>query len=104
MKHTDAMELWGLKEWHQAQRGASGEPDETDVALLEPPGEGNGEASEADLRPIAGEYIPSPEEIRATCREIQAEWSEAERRRRAGLHQPAMHRANVRVYRTALCR
>jgi|GEM_PF-4185123 len=28
-------------------------------------------------------YQPTPEEIRAVCREIQAEWSEAERARRA---------------------
>jgi len=104
VKHTDAMELWGLKEWHQAQRGASGESDDSDLALLDPLSSDSGDASDVDMRPIAGEYIPTPEEIQAACHEIQSEWSESERRRRAGLHQPSMHRANVRIYRTALCR
>ncbi len=31
------------------------------------------------------DYVPSPEEIRAACAEIQKEWSEKERRRRAGI-------------------
>lgn len=31
-----------------------------------------------------GKYLPSPEEIRLACLEIQKEWSEKERRRRAG--------------------
>lgn len=30
------------------------------------------------------EYCPTPEEITAECRQIQAEWSERERWRRAG--------------------
>jgi len=30
-------------------------------------------------------YLPTPSEIRRSCREIQREWTEGERRRRAGL-------------------
>lgn len=30
-----------------------------------------------------GTYLPTPEEIRACCQEIQAEWTEAERMRRS---------------------
>ncbi|MCA8988658.1 MAG: hypothetical protein KDA78_13500 [Planctomycetaceae bacterium] len=29
-------------------------------------------------------YIPSPQEIRAACRKIQATWSETEKQRRRG--------------------
>jgi len=31
-----------------------------------------------------GVYLPSPAEINRTCRDIQSQWTENERRRRAG--------------------
>lgn len=45
------------------------------LATLDPP--------EAPAR--SGEYIPTPEEIRAACEAIRATWTEREHRRRAGL-------------------
>ncbi len=35
--------------------------------------------------PVTQRYVPSEDEIRAACLEIQQEWSEKERRKRSGL-------------------
>lgn len=68
-----------LKAWHEsgrasAQRIFHQEPDEAEVLTLD---------EEADMESTAA-YVPTPAEIRRECLRIQQEWSETERRRRAG--------------------
>lgn len=48
------------------------------------------------------EYIPSPAEIQAACAQIQAEWSEAERRKRQSQQDSSGFRGAVRVCRLVL--
>lgn len=48
------------------------------------------------------EYIPSPAEIREACARIQAEWSEAERRKRESQQDSSGFRGAVRVCRLVL--
>lgn len=58
------------------------------------------EATTATDQAIEKNYLPSPEEIAAACREIQAEWTESERRRRAGLADgsPSWRAPTVKVW------
>lgn len=51
-------------------------------------------SAEAPPRPFLNEYLPTAEEISQACREIQAGWSPAERRRRRG-YRRAHHRASL---------
>jgi len=52
-------------------------------------------------KPFLNEYLPTPEEISAACREIQAGWSEAERRRRRGYRRAHQQLSQLRIVRTA---
>jgi hypothetical protein len=90
-------DLWELKDWHTSQKNAA----QSDTAVLEPPEQEDQFPAEDVPKPFLNEYMPTPEEIRQACREIQKGWSEAERRRRRG-HRRAHRQAHVlRVVRTA---
>lgn len=89
-------DLWELKDWHTAQkRGAS----QMETALAEP---FDREFPAEDVpRPFLNEYMPTQEEIRQACQEIQKGWSEAERRRRRGYRRAHRRTHVLRVVRTA---
>ena len=54
---------------------------------------------------MAEKYLPTPAEIRTMCLEIQSEWSEAERWKRAGHAdgKPALEVQRVRVDGRGVC-
>lgn len=57
--------------------------------------------AEEPPKPFLNEYLPTAEEILQACQEIQAGWSEAERRRRRG-YRRAHHQASLlRIVRVA---
>ena len=52
-------------------------------------------------KPFLNEYLPTPEEISRACLEIQAGWTESERRRRRGYRRAHEQLAQLRIVRTA---
>jgi hypothetical protein len=71
-----------LKAWHQTGGVARQELSPADV-VPESINEPTLDDDDGDPTSTAA-YIPPPSEIRAACLRIQQEWSETERRRRAG--------------------
>lgn len=91
-------DLWELKEWHTAQKhtGQNGRADTLDATR---------DAATEDEevpKPFLNEYMPSQDEIRRSCMEIQKEWSDSERRRRRGQRRAHRQPAALRVVRTSL--
>lgn len=89
-------DLWELKEWHTAQKHTSRHADTLDatrdVAIED----------EEVPKPFLNEYMPSQDEIRRSCLEIQKEWTDSERRRRRGQRRAHRQPATLRVVRTSL--
>jgi hypothetical protein len=94
------LELLELKEWHAARTGRPARDAADSFPEDASPGYDRASSNSGAGRPepFLDEYIPTPEEIRTACREIQSGWSEAERRRRSGLAHPR------RLFRIRTCR
>lgn len=91
-------DLWELKEWHASQKHNDAECQDGGLMLdtREP------QADEEVPRPFLNEYMPTQDEIRRSCQEIQKEWTESERRRRRGLRRAHRQVHALRVVRTSL--
>jgi hypothetical protein len=93
-------DLWELKEWHASQKQHSGNTHRhggLDTLDARDP-----QADEEVPRPFLNEYMPTQDEIRRSCLEIQKEWTESERRRRRGQRRAHRQVHTLRVVRTAL--
>lgn len=87
-------DLWELKRWHEARRpklsAERPRPLPQALPMIEPDDDAEAAISEP--------YLPTPEEIAAACREIRKEWSEEERRKRAGLSSVSSCTLATRVF------
>lgn len=98
--------LWELKRWHSQRSGSTkNEPGQfssgsshRNVSASDPNREpASFDADGEAVRTHCGEYVPSRRDIQRECAKIQAEWSEAERVRRAGGRSRAAARWQVPV-------
>ena len=92
-------DLWELKEWHASQKQHNG-ADCLDGGLMLDVRNPN--VDEEVPRPFLNEYMPSQDEIRRSCLEIQKEWTDSERRRRRGQRRAHRQVHTLRVVRTSL--
>jgi hypothetical protein len=72
-----------LKAWHESGRSGGAPAGEAEQRTRRRDRDGHKELESEQVASSAC-YVPTPAQIRAACLRIQQEWSEAERRRRAG--------------------